>query len=500
MTTMSTRQAMTAIILTGVILTGCAARQSVESMQRDNQQDIAVAGQDVGETVIRKSAMAAQAGVLFARSVQIDPINRPVSNLLSLSSIVLNSTTGLARRTALSTVQFPALERQPIPELSYAAAMDLEEWERDLDRISGRRQTKGTIKFLIDGEEYFGRMLEAIGDAEESIDIRTYIFDNDDYAVQVADVLKEKSRDVEVRVLVDALGNMMALQADPESLPDDYQGPLHMGQYLEQDSNVKFRSRAIPWTTGDHTKTTIIDEKLAFIGGMNIGREYRYDWHDLMMEVAGPVVDHLQYDTDKAWAKASVFGDIASFLEMLDGEDHHADDDGYPLRVLYTAAHDSEIYHAQLEAIRRSKSYIVIENSYFSDDLILFELARARRRGVDVRVILPSEGNHGSHDASNRVAINKMLENGIRVYQYPGMSHVKAAVFDGWACVGSANFDKLSFQVNREVNLATSYEPVVNELLERLFIPDLASSKEVTEMQDLTMQARFFEVVADEVM
>ncbi len=93
-----------------------------------------------------------------------------------------------------------------------------------------------------------------------------------------------------------------------------------------------------------------------------------------------------------------------------------------------------------------------------------------------------------------------MLKNGIRVYQYPGMSHVKAAVFDGWACVGSANFDKLSFQVNREVNLATSHEPVVNELLERLFMPDLERSTEITEMIDLTMQARFFEVVADEVM
>ena len=80
------------------------------------------------------------------------------------------------------------------------------------------------------------------------------------------------------------------------------------------------------------------------------------------------------------------------------------------------------------------------------------------------------------------------------------MSHIKAAVFDGWACVGSANFDKLSFQVNREVNLATSHEPVVNELLERLFIPDLARSTEINEMLNLTVQARLMEIVVDEVM
>ena len=93
-----------------------------------------------------------------------------------------------------------------------------------------------------------------------------------------------------------------------------------------------------------------------------------------------------------------------------------------------------------------------------------------------------------------------MLKNGIRVYQYPGMSHIKAAIFDGWACVGSANFDKLSFQVNREVNLATSHKPVVNELLERLFIPDLARSTEINEMLNLTVQARLMEIVVDEVM
>ena len=505
-------RAMTAFVLVAMLMTGCATRPKIKISDAFDEQAIAAEistsgpnaieseNQAVSRTMMRKSALAAQAGVLFARSVHIDPINRPVSNFLSMTSIAVKSTTGMFRRTALGAIQFPSLERQPIPEVAYADTMDLEKWESDLDRISGRKQTKGTIEFLVDGEEYFPRMLAAIGGARESIDIRTYIFDNDDYAVKVADILKEKSQEVDIRVLVDAFGNMVASQADPESMPQDFIGPLSMEQYMERDSKVQFRSRAIPWTAGDHTKTTIIDKQVAFIGGMNIGREYRYDWHDLMMEVTGPVVDHLQYDTDKAWAKASVLGDLAGFFALLGGEKQQADEHGYPLRVLYTAIHDSQIYRSQLAAIRRSQSYILIENAYFSDDVILYELAKARRRGVDVRVILPMAGNHGPHNASNQVAINKMLTNGIRVYQYPGMSHVKAAIFDGWACVGSANFDKLSFQVNREVNLATSHEPVVNQLLERLFVPDLARSTEITEMLDVTVQARLLEIVVDEVM
>ena len=158
-------------------------------------------------------------------------------------------------------------------------------------------------------------MLESFSEAEESINIRTYIFDNDDFAVEVADILKEKSKAVKVRIQIDALGNLVAMQADAESLPAGHNGPLSISAYLRKDSKVKVRNRANAFMyMGDHTKTTIIDRKIAFVGGMNIGREYRYDWHDLMMEVSGPIVDQLQYDSDKAWARASVFGDVANFL------------------------------------------------------------------------------------------------------------------------------------------------------------------------------------------
>ena len=104
--------------------------------------------------------------------------------------------------------------------------------------------------------------------------------------------------------------------------------------------------------------------------------------------------------------------------------------------------------------------------AYFADDRILYELCRARRRGVDVRVIIPAKVNHKVMEHSNKVAINTLLEYGVRVYIYPGMSHIKAAVYDGWVCVGTANFDKLSFKVNRELNVGTSDSRIVT------FFPD----------------------------
>ena len=485
------------VALATVILTACASQAPQLSAQHSAAGSPA---ETSSNQVLRRSAAVAQGTILLTRSFQVDPINRPVSNLLSLSSYALKSATGFLQRVVIGTAQFPALEAQAVPAVTYDRPMNLAQWEADLDRISGRKSSRGTIEFFVDGEAYFTRLERAIADARRSIDIRTYIFDNDDYAVSLADLLKQRSRDVDIRVMVDGLGNLMATQTDPQSMAGDFATPLSIEQYLEANSNVRMRTLSNPWLTGDHTKTTIIDREVAFVGGMNIGREYRYDWHDLMMEIHGPIVDTLQFDTDKAWAKAGFFGDIAHFFRFLAGPGKHATSQGYPVRALYTRNFDSQIYRAQLEAIRRARSYILIENGYFSDDTTLYELARARRRGVDVRVILPAAGNHGSHDASNAVAINKMLRNGIRVYRYPGMSHIKAAVIDGWASVGTANFDKLSLQVNKEINLATSHKPAVDALLARVFLPDLAESVELTETVTVALHERLLEVVVDEVL
>ncbi len=475
--------------------TGCATGPAVGD--DDGTETILPTG--AGYKAARRAAAAGQAALVYVNSVHVDPVIRPVSNAASLSSLVFKSAGGIMRRVTIGTVQMPALQG-PIPEVGNNAPMNLTTWEQRLDKVTHTEQARGTIEFLVDGEEYFSRMMQAIDDADESIDIRTYIFDNDDYAISVANRLKTRSEDVRVRVLMDGLGTLQAMQTDPETMPRDHRPPLSIAMYLEQGSSVRVRTTSNPWLTSDHTKTTIIDRKIAFVGGMNVGREYRYDWHDLMFEVRGPVVDQLQHESDKAWARAGIFGDLANFLAFIKGKGKNGEDLGYPVRVLQTRNFDSDIHKAQVAAIQNARSYILIENAYFSDDRIMYELAKARRRGVDVRVILPSSGNHGPLNASNQVAINQMLEHGIRVYRYPGMSHVKAAIFDGWVCVGSANFDKLSLKVNRELNLATSDQTVANELLERVFIPDLMISEEIIEPVELTMTARLAEIVVDELL
>ncbi len=421
-------------------------------------------------------------------------INRPLTSVYRLFFVAKDVAAEAVRPTWLVT-----LESEPVPPTADRPGMNLDEWEAKLDAVVGRPSSSGSMAYLIGGEEFFTRFIDAISTARESVSIRTYIFDNDDFAEKIGKLLRRRAADgVDVRILLDGLGTIVATRADDESMPEEYEAPESVRLFLESGSDIRVRQSRNPWlVAGDHVKTTIIDNELAFAGGMNIGREYRYVWHDLMMELRGPVVGELTREFDHAWAHAGAMGDAGFLLSKLQSEGREKTQGNIPLRVLHTRPGNAEIFNAQRAAIRAAQSYIYIENAYFTDDAMLYELAKARRRGVDVRIILPMVGNHGPINKSNVLAANAMLEHGIRVYVYPGMSHVKAAVFDGWACLGSANWDKLSFRTNRELNIATSDRATVDELLERLFERDFEAAVELTEPFPERWSDHLAELLAD---
>ena len=125
------------------------------------------------------------------------------------------------------------------------------------------------------------------------------------------------------------------------------------------------------------------------------------------------------------------------------------------------------------------------------------ELVKARRRGVDVRVVIPLASDRGQLTRDNILTANRMFRNGIRVYIYPGMSHIKAAIFDGWACLGSANLDQLSLRVNLETNIATSDPEAVAALKQQLFEVDFAASPEMREVFPELWDDYLWEMVGD---
>jgi len=418
----------------------------------------------------------AQATGHVVRSHSTGIIMRPFSSLFRLIYVSVNTVT-----TSLKPAYPGNLADTPIPELNDGPGMDLVAWGAYLDKNT-RKATKGTIDILLDGEEFFTRFIGAVDKVERSISLRTYIFDNDDFAVSIGELLRRRANEgIDTKILLDGFGTIISTIEEQESLPADHEPPDSVRLFLEGDSAVDVRQSHNPWFLGDHVKTAIIDEQLAFTGGMNIAREYRYDWHDLMVELRGPVVDVLQYEFEKAWAYAGFFGDFAYMGRAMGRKPQGAEDIGYPLRTLFTRTESAEIYKVQRRAIQRARKYIYVENPYFTDDVMLYELARARKRGVDVRVIVPLETDRGLITRNNVLAANALLRNGVRVFLYPGMSHVKAAVYDDWTCFGSANWDRWSFYLNKELNIATSEPAVVSEMNERLFEADFAASVELTE-------------------
>lgn len=262
--------------------------------------------------------------------------------------------------------------------------------------------------------------------------------------------------------------------------------PDSIAAYLRQDSRVEVHPQLNPGFTVDHTKVYLVDGRYAYVGGMNVGREYRYEWHDLIAEVQGPVVASFQRQFDTKWTQVGPGGDYALAAKSFSGKKAvpvvEPNVGLIELRRLYTRNFSRQIRRAELAAIDRASNYVFAENPYFYSNDLLNALVRARRRGVDVRVVLPSENDLAAGHKSNLVTANYLRQQGVRVYIYPGMTHVKALLVDGWACFGSANFDALSLRLTGEADLATSDPSFAASFRQQLFEADFARSRQLEEL------------------
>lgn len=356
------------------------------------------------------------------------------------------------------------------------------EFEQLLDRKRFPRAESGTLRWLVDGPGFFPELDRQIAAAGRSIDIQLFIFDNDDIAVRYADVLRRRAGEVPVRVLFDDLGSTFAHTSAPLTpAPPGFIPPADIAAYLRRDSKVRVRRTLNPWLTCDHTKLLVFDDRTAMLGGMNIGREYYSEWHDLMVRVEGPVVRSLARDFSQSWRKAGLGGDLALLRTPAIFRRPKPVTGGIPLRVLRTdpAAGRYEIRDSLLLAIQGARERILIENPYFASDEIAAACAAAARRGVDVRVILPAAGDSAIMDAGNMATANELIRAGVKVFRYPKMTHLKVTICDGWASVGSANFDTLSLRINRELNVAFSDPAAVKSLEDAVFRRDFRVSRRI---------------------
>lgn len=386
--------------------------------------------------------------------------------------------------------------RPVLPEAPGTAA-----FEDLLDEKHFPAAESGSIKLLVDGPGFFPEFQRQIAMARRSIDCQVFIFDNDDIGVRYADLLKVRSPQIRVHVLFDDFGSYGSYSSAPETLgPRGFVPPSDMHDYLRDRSKVRARRTLNPWLVADHTKLFVFDQSTAILGGMNIGREYYSEWHDMMIRVKGPVVHTLTGDFNRAWRKAGPMGDLA-LLRMpavvprprpLGGD--------IALRVLRTDPAEGryEILDSILLAIGGARRRVWIENPYFAHDDVAKAAASAARRGVDVRVIIPVAGDSPVMDAGNLATAYDIILAGGKVFEFPKMTHLKAMICDDWAIVGSANLDTLSMRINRELNIAFAHPPSVRELEKAVFQPDFRQSRKIRLSETTDITNRIAETIADQ--
>ena len=450
-------------------------------LDRQQRQCVFLAPAALYDSVDRGGTLSVTAQgfvALLPESHGIALLKNPISSAARLGD--------LAVATLIKFIRMPLPKPKDHPPVASAAVgMDLPKWEAWLDRYTGTRSEDASLQLLIDGDRFFPRLRQAIATATNHIDMDVYIFDKDDVAVDFADQLKRRSGEVDIKVILDRMGSIGGGASPPATpMPEDFVPPKSIVSYLRENSQIHVRPFLNPWFSSDHAKTIIVDGQRAWLGGMNIGREYRYEWHDAMLEVGGPAVHSLERDFRRVWAYSGPLGDLAYATTVLAGSPKPTIQDQGPwikVRLLPTRTGWKPFATAVMGSLRQAKQRIYVENPYLFDKRVILGLIKARSRGVDVRVVLPCVNDFKAGGRGNIVIANYLIEHGVRVYFYPAMTHVKALLVDGWACLGSANLNHLSLRVNHEQNIATSDPKFAAQLEKDLFEDDFARSYELKE-------------------
>jgi cardiolipin synthase len=312
------------------------------------------------------------------------------------------------------------------------------------------------LELLENGNAIFPAMLAAIASARRTVNFEAYIFFSDGVGARFRDALAERAaHGVAVRVLLDAVGSSSRrLKASDIDL------------MRRAGCRVEFFHSTKPWTVWvfnhrNHRRVLVVDGTVGFTGGVGFADQWDGDadspkhWRDTQVRVVGPAVRGLQRAFQENWSEVTgeaLVGD--EFFPALPqaGESSAAVVPSSPLAAMSGAG---RVYAISLAAAGRE---IWIANSYFlPDDATSGLLVAAAKRGVDVRVIVPSDAQNDvpATKAAGRSSFGPLLEGGVKIFEYqPTMFHLKTMVVDGiFSTVGSANFDDRSFHLNEEINL-----------------------------------------------
>jgi len=335
------------------------------------------------------------------------------------------------------------------------------------------------VKTLENGDEIFPAMLAAIRSAEHTIDFETYVYWSGQIGRDFADAIAERARaGVTAHVLIDWVGSQRMEESVLKTMTDAG-ARVELYHPLSWYTIARMNNRT-------HRKLLVVDGRVGFTGGVGIAEEWTGNaqdpehWRDNHYRVEGPVVAQMQTAFLDNWMK--VTGEVSHGETYFPHLDAAGDTDAQMFESSPTGGSESmELMY--LLAINAAERSILLEAAYFiPDDLTMSALLEARKRGVDVRIIVPGEHNDAKVTRyASRSTWGPLLEAGVRIFEYqPTMFHCKVLVVDGLlTSVGSTNFDNRSFRLNDEASLNV-YDASVAAEQTRMFDEDVAKAREYT--------------------
>nr|WP_318382283.1 cardiolipin synthase ClsB [uncultured Enterobacter sp.] len=313
------------------------------------------------------------------------------------------------------------------------------------------------IQLLENGDEYYPAVFAAIGKAQRKVILETFIWFEDDVGRQLhAAILGAAKRGVNIEVLLDGYGS--------PDLSDEFVGELTSAGVVFRyyDPRPPLFGMRTNLFRRMHRKIVVIDNTVAFVGGINYSAEHMSDYgpeakQDYAVRVEGPVVeDILQFELENLpensparrwWRQRRRYhatenrkpGEAQALFVWRDNDDHRDDIERHYLKMLANA-----------------KREVIIANAYFFPGYrLLHAMRNAARRGVRVKLIVQGEPDMPIVTVGARLLYNYLVKGGVQVYEYRRRPlHGKVAVMDDhWATVGSSNLDPLSLSLNLEANL-----------------------------------------------
>ena len=338
------------------------------------------------------------------------------------------------------------------------------------------------VKLLMSGQEKFDDMFQAIREAHSSVNLEYFNFRNDSIAMLLFDLLAEKAAEgVKVRALFDAFGNASNNQ------------PLkkhHLKALRERGIQIyKFDPLNFPWInhvfSRDHRKIVVIDDSIAYIGGMNVadyyinGTEQVGSWRDMHCRIEGSEVKTLQEIFAKIWKKTTG-EEISINQHPTPNTQRHS-----TVGIINREPRKSNkiIRNFYYHAIDNAQDSIKLINPYLTlNRKFKRKIRQAVNRGVNVQIMVSTQSDIPLTPDCVFYNVHKLMKRGVEVWMYePGFHHTKIITVDGRFCtVGSANLNARSLRWDYEAN-AVIIDKAVTRQLDEMFEKDKADSFRLTE-------------------